>query len=386
MDQKRRFKRIARLHALRDRVAEWAARHHGQELEDGMRCYLGTHEPEQDMVLNAVAFALLAPPPGQPSLLQRFAASTTLGHADRRVLQSWSQSWLVLGEVVGLEPGHVFVVEDVVTGQQHEVVDIAASRQLQVGQWWVMVLMPTDGHIESEGTTAYLTSTARIGAVQAYLSGAEALDLDLSLSRDPATRQLARGVLHAVRKTQRRPRLLNHDREPMELVSADLGVDWPRVLAEVQTWEDASVDEADRWAALLGRFSEAMQGPLVLARFYEEGGKVRMWANSRARFERACALWQERAGEPLPVLEQTVDTPESDPEGPEMLTDHVISLEQEQLTEQEFAERAMRRWADEAIPALDGLSPRQALAAGRHVEVRALLPDGQPALRKDLGL
>ena len=69
---KQRWKRIARMHALRDRIAEWAARNKPAELQEGIRRYLGPHAPGEELVMQGVGFALVATPPGGSSLIHRY--------------------------------------------------------------------------------------------------------------------------------------------------------------------------------------------------------------------------------------------------------------------------------------------------------------------------
>ena len=92
MDQNsERWKRIARTHALRDRVGEWAARVMPAELQAGIRCWLGPHAAAEDLVMQGVAFALLAPH-GGPSLVARYRKAV----GKLPVLSLEFQGWLAL--------------------------------------------------------------------------------------------------------------------------------------------------------------------------------------------------------------------------------------------------------------------------------------------------
>ena len=70
--EQERWKRVNRMHGLRDRASEWAARTRPLELEEGMRCWIGHHEPDEPLVLEAIAFALVSPGEEGSSLLERY--------------------------------------------------------------------------------------------------------------------------------------------------------------------------------------------------------------------------------------------------------------------------------------------------------------------------
>lgn len=52
-----------RVNALRDAVIRWAAQHHEAELLEGVRCFLPSPRSEEE-IRGALAFSILAPPPG----------------------------------------------------------------------------------------------------------------------------------------------------------------------------------------------------------------------------------------------------------------------------------------------------------------------------------
>jgi len=47
------------MHALRDRAARWAEQHHPEELEQSIRHWLGPHSPDDRLLMEGVAYALV---------------------------------------------------------------------------------------------------------------------------------------------------------------------------------------------------------------------------------------------------------------------------------------------------------------------------------------
>ncbi len=372
---KQRWKRIARMYVLRDRIAEWAARNRPTDLQQGIRCFLGPHDPGEELVRLGIAFALIASPPGRPSLIESYReVAGKLPRADRAMLDAWRETRFSVCEIITVDYGVGFLLEDVVTGQQVEVVECSASQQLIARDWIACFLMPAPGGIELEGTSLPLEGATRIAAVQAYLAGLLERRLSPVLVSPAASRELAWLVIHAARQQQRQPMLRNHDRHAIELITATLDLEWSDVLHATESWEDA---HEDRDAVnLLGRHEPALSGRLILATFHNDGGHcVTLTVNSRERLDHVLALWHTQVGSPLGIIEEEVHSVDVDPEGPEILMDSSMQLaESAAQAEADLLEEFASSWPDTPVPALDGLSPRQAAQAGRIPEVRALIP------------
>ena len=204
------------------------------------------------------------------------------------------------------------------------------------------------------------------------------------------TKTLMGPVIRAVRRSQRRPNLLNHDGDPIEIVDVTLDVDFAHVKETAEGWVDAVVD--DEAVTILGRHVDVLAGPVTIGSFHcDDSGRATLTTNSRARFERILARWKEDH-EPLVVVEQREHPIESDPDGPEMLVDMSHrDAQSAEAAEEEFRATVALNWLDDAIPALGGMTPREAAVAGRTAELRALLPEmlGEDALahiRLELGM
>jgi len=391
--EQRRWKRVARMQGIRDRVAEWAAREHADELREGIELWIGHGDASEEMAMQGVAFALVVPlDDDRPSFIERYRGSAgDLRRADRVVFEAWRRTWLSVGEIVELAPGRGFRMQDVISERLFEVHDIAASRQLTVGQWLAALLTPVDGRIELEGTTVPLGTTARIAAVQAYLEGMERYGLGVDDLRSDATKALMPAVVKAVRQEQRTPNLVNRDGEPIEIVSVTLDVGFDVVQATAEAWEDAVV--ADEVVTVLGRYVPALAGPVIVGEFHGDAqGRATLLTNSRARFERILSRWETWTGGPLRIVERRERPAESDPDGPKMFMDSSHrQAESLEVAETEFRSALALNWLDGPIPVLDGMTPREAADAGRMPELRALLPtmlddDLLALIREELGM
>ncbi|MCB9678242.1 MAG: hypothetical protein H6737_24285 [Alphaproteobacteria bacterium] len=385
-----RDKRIARMHKMRDRVGEWAARYHPDALAEGIRCWIGSHEPHEDLVRVGVSFALIAPVGDAPSLLERFrAAAGKLPRAEREVVDDWSRAWFGVFEIVTVIPGEGLRLEDVVTGISWDVKERAASYQLEVGQWIAAFLMPVEGHIELEGTSVIMGPPSRIDAVQAYLA---ARPHEGPLPPE-VSRRTARPVIQAIREAERTPQFVNGDGDPIELLTATLDLTWKKVQTTLRKWDDADV--GDDFASVVGPSPE-QDTPVVLGTFRPDGAKtVTLDVNSRGRLAKLAALWEARVGKPFHVLSEDVaDTrlPPSDPRGRRVVLDtQMLDTDDPEGAELDFRTTHALDWPHRPIPALDGLTPTEAAAAGRSAEVRALLPTDLPPvleahLRDALGI
>ena len=402
MSNARRRKRILRMHTLRDQAGQWAAEHHPEEFERSVRCWLGPHTPDEDLVMQGIGFALVAgPADGGPSLIARYAqARPPQARVERQILAAWRHTWFAVCELLSVEPGQHIVLEDVVTGAVFGVQETSASTTLTSGQWGLFFIVGIDGHYELEGTAMLLAPQGRIAAVQAMLHGLQ----ELGLEPDPQTLtpedvcRVAHRVVAAARQAERSPRLVNRDGHDLALVRANLRLEWPVFESTTAAWTDV-LHDTDGRATWLGRHDPQLGGPLSLASFYPEGpgqGVVVVTTNSVERLDALRELWLDRVGSPLPVVEDQLEVEEvpSDPDGPRVEVDQSVvdapggSIADAKLG---FRKHLAADWLDGAVPALGGLSPRQARAAGRLAEVRALLPTELPnellsQLREELGI
>lgn len=112
-------------------------------------------------------------------------------------------------------------------------------------------------------------------------------------------------------------------------------------------------------------------------------GVVTLDTNSRERHDAFFAWWDEHHKRPIPVLDSSEKGVPSNPHGLPIRVDvHSLRTPPGASKDDVVAHHTAHyrsRWADEPILALDGLTPRQAVEAGRRAEVWALAADDEPS-------
>lgn len=355
---------------LRDRVAEWAARHHGDELLAATRRHLADRA-DRDQVQSAIAFALVVPPSDGPSLVERYAAEPgTRPRAERVLLQRWATTWFSLLRITHTQPDQWLDVHDVLRDTHLRIHDRSASRVLRPGTWLAAFFHQADGRWVLEGTVAGVGPVARVYAVQAALAACADLGR-LPSELDPqASRRMAGPTMEAIYHASRPPRLINADRHDLLVVTSTLDLSWSQVTAVLDPWDDVDLDED--LADVLGPDPLPYAGGYAArATFRLEDGVVTLSANSRERHTQILERWRAHTGAALPVRHEETHTPPSNPLGPEVISDTTsVTLSEAH----EFVTGIGDRWAEIPVPALGNISPREALAQGRRAEVWALLP------------
>ena len=180
---------------LRAKVAEWAEQNHLDQLQDGLRCWLGSRTPNQDNVQEALLFALVAANASGDSLLELYQNSqSNLARFERDTFAVWDKVVFSVFEMVSVDEGEGFTARDILTQNTHEVREHTASKTLQPGDWVAGFIKPISGLYELEGSIAVLFGDARTAA-QSALSG----ELDADSATPKRTRQAAMSVIRAVR-------------------------------------------------------------------------------------------------------------------------------------------------------------------------------------------
>lgn len=373
-----------RMWSMRERVAEWAARHDQDALVGGIDDWLGDHPREEEQVLSGLGFALLAPPDDGPSLLERYVATRPQHpRAERMVLKLWEEARFALLEIERVRLDEGLEVVDALTEERLFVRERSATRQLAAGDWLAGFLVDVDGEWELEGTVTRVPPHVRIDMVQAGLASLRGG----AAASGPKSKRLARPVIRAMHEGLRPPCIVNGDGHSVVMLTCTLDLSWKRLVEVASGWEDAEVD-GDELSVVAPEIVQEIGGRPVVAAFQGDEDGVTLTVNSEERLEAMRGRWREATGEELPVLEQDVQRIRSNPAGRRLVTDLTRTSRDAASPEEALAawhDEQEAIWADQPIPALDGLTPREALAEGRRAEVRALLPDGAAALRRDLG-
>ncbi len=269
-----------------------------------------------------------------------------------------AEQWLLqersVYEVERVRPGINIEVRDIRTGDRIVVSEKSASRQVKVGQFFCMLLLPAGDSIQIFG-----------GAEPVALNQRRPLTDLLDGSPDPVE------VVEFLSRRLAPPVLLNTEGEPIVMCEATVRVEDPFAAREYLDGHYVTMgDSGHEWMEEV--ITDGL--PRVRAQFQLTDTELRIEANSEARFERAVSALQyavpgchivsesRTPAGPMPrhshqsVASVAAPNPgffpasmaPQDPELAKILADVVRHHEE--------------NWLDDQIPALDGYTPRQAAA------------------------
>lgn len=267
---------------------------------------------------------------------------------ERDLAQSWVASRLVLWEVVELDPGSTVTLRDTLTGDRLVATERSASRTLRLGGYLLARVVAAGTQHQIVGLPLTLELRHRESLIQL-------------LDADPGAKDLAAWLGAAFAP----PRMTNREGEDVVLCRAVLR---PRSTS----WSDLSI-ALDRFFgdAEEGRWAETttIEGESIIRCFLRrEGDDLIVESNSIERFDRLLTTLRDEMAVDLEVKEE------------EMLSaDEAIARQRETVGSSDVAEESavppdiaqavvsfIRRkedaWLDESIPALGGLTPRQAVS------------------------
>ena len=298
----------------------------------------------------------------EPSALEEFieARGVLLAEDEFALVRTWLESQPSLWHIVAVEPGSSIDVLDTRTGESIVVADRSASQSLSVGDYLFARIVPAGSSWLFTGEIVLVPLAHRASLLELLGADVETQDLATWVGRLFAPIQMA-----------------NYEGDDVVLCRA--------VLAPVTTsWESLS-DTLDR---LFGRtdddrwteFVEINGASVVRCFLRREGDTLAIEANSVERFARILEVLHEEVadlkiieeartnlssiGDVAAVRAEQSSTTSSNEELPTEILDAVRNL----MREKEDA------WLDESIPALSGLTPRQAAAdPTRREDLAALL-------------
>ena len=325
-------------------------------------------------------------------LVDRYAESRArdLGREAALALRSLLGSWASLFEVLEVHRGAGVTLRNLLAGETTRVSDVTASSGLERGDWLFAWLLPVGERVEFVGTMCSVPEYAR-EAVLAALRAAGGGGRDRGALAPVLYAALGRAV-----SARPLPRLVTGDGEEMIFCRAYYAV---RDEPALRGWLGSS-PQLDRINedAFVWLDDDRYLGRLDLA-----GGELVLETNSRQRLERGKQLLAQWAhGLVEHRLDSVEDVTAAMRARPEMRSARDDLPEELQA---EMTAAVLRQhyatWADVALPALDGMTPRQAARdPERRDKVRALVdeiergtlaqPGGETVdfdgLRQDLGL
>jgi len=276
---------------------------------------------------------------------------------------SWTLVERTLYEITDVRPGKSVTVRDIRTGDREEVRERSFSHQARPGMFVCARAVP-DGE-----------SHQFIGGMFIVPPGTETHVLDILDNDGPAE------LLAYVASTQRMPRMMTRENEPMVLCKGAIEIPDPneatRFLdATYERRDQASDQDADRVGGWVELFDLNEDEAIVRANITLDGKTIHVETTSEPRIERtAAAIRAGIAGAQLVSDERKPFDPGRD--GPSLaratgasnnapITDPAVVSQIQEMME--------RRWLDEVIPALGGRTPREAAAdPTRRDELRRLI-------------
>jgi len=250
---------------------------------------------------------------------------------ERALAEQWLQVDRSVFEVEAVRPGESVTVRDIRTGDRHEVRERLASREVTEGQLLCTRVLPAGSVMQFFGGIELVSLRERDVLIELLDSGPDEVTLVEVLTRRFAP-----------------PTLTNTEGDLLMVCEAAVHLADPTVLDEVYV---RAGDDSPQWL-------EHVPGkPQIRTTLTLDGDTVRVETNSEERMDRVLAELS-RLDPAMTVVEDS-RRPMSDftassrepiePDDPEILA-----------AMDEFMRDYETRWLDESIPALHGLTPRQA--------------------------
>jgi len=306
--------------------------------------------------------------------------SMLLPDEERDVLELWQMANLGLWEVVATDGEAHLTVRDAKTGDALEVADRSMAQTFQPGEQILARFLPGWGRTWASGVALRVDVRHRDSLLELL---DENPDADL--------------IAHWYGSLFAPPSFANREAEPLVLYEARLRPTegWDELARVLDGTYQAVEDEPEVWLELFGIGPEEQ---IIRANLRREGDELVVDVNSRARLERVLA----RLAVLTEVVAQTVQ-PMRNPAEVEAVREELPPSEPlesfDPATEEQLRDMMEQRWLNENVPALGGVTPRQAAVdPTRREDLIALLRsfDRMPAggaitmrpdvLRRHLGL
>jgi len=386
---------------LRKRLIEFATGAlRKRELEDALQTFVGPEPPagvdDETLSMETVDWLIhdyVPPRLGHP-IIQEFLKRSPGGLTmrQRKILEAWSRARYSMFEVQEVRQGSGVRVKDLLLGGEFSVYDVNTSKRAAL---WDCYLARVEEFDDRHVFTATVLTIPQpevaplkewvIGARQrSGLSWGDFLHANSHRMRQEASRLINRRVDSM--------RVASFEGDELVFSRARYAVQDEDALRHALDQSKAFQPEED--AAEYGWLDEAedaMGGRRAFGHLRIAGGELTLECSTRQRLERGKALLQFLAGENLRHLDDdftswqsAVRDGKASP-GPPKGSGLPPEVERE-LVQKVLAEH-YRKWLDMPLPALDGKTPRQAVATseGRTqvVDLLKLLQNGEEHKRSD---
>lgn len=263
---------------------------------------------------------------------------------ERDLLELWEMARLGLWEVLSVDEEGFLSVRDTKTGETLDVADRSMARSFAVGEHVLTHFIPGWDHMYASGV-----------ALRIDLRHRDSVLTLLDQIPDADTIAIWYGTLFAP------PSFSNRESEPMVLCQARLAPlgDWGDLAVVLDDTYDADEDNPGIWREL---FEIRRDEHIVRATMHRDGDHLVVETNSEARLDRVLT----RLADVSRIVSQDAKPARSLGEMREA-TGHLPQGEPAEASDvlgpddvNELLDFMERRWLDEHVPALGGITPRQA--------------------------
>ena len=263
--------------------------------------------------------------------------------------RSWVGSRLALWEVADVKPGSTVAVRDTLTGDNVVLTERTASQDLRRGDYLLARVMPAGSQHQVFGSPLEMNLRRRDSLIQLF-------------DMDPDPEDIASWLGEAFGP----PVLVNREGEDTLMCRAVLrpkSTPWDELATSLDQLFGEDEDEDRQWTEVFD-----LDGELIVRCFLRrDGDDLVVETNSVPRFDRLLGTLRENIGDDLEVIEEERLTlsemrarqseaagPPSTPMDAEDMPTGIASALQDLVRRKETA------WLDDHIPALGGLTPREA--------------------------
>jgi hypothetical protein len=264
---------------------------------------------------------------------------------DERLL---AQQWLLrersVYEVESVRPGQGLELRDLRSGDRYEVRERTASRSLKTGMLICTRVLPTGNLFEMYG-----------GVEPIQLHQRDQLIALLDEHPEPTE------IVEFLSRRLRPPAMQNTEGEPLVFCEATLRTPNPAAMAaSLDSLYDRDESGEQTWFEHVT--TQGMER--IRATMQLDGDELRVETNSEGRYERILAAITGVQPEVELIGERRRGMDEIEPAEPESNSGATIDLTNPAIQEalQQFMRQQEQAWLDEPIPALAGVTPRQAAA------------------------
>ena len=387
--------------AVGGRIQDWSTKVAGDEISAALEEFGGPNRTmsDSDMQIFATWFSCDRELPGGGTPAERYAARQDLPADEREAASRIVAAALGFHRVLAVEPGHWILLEDIVRGTQARVGSTNVSGDAV--RWDILLGRLMDGETPSLwGPVRFFEphDEPELLAELRRLTGADDNGADPTVAFRNGALELMRFKPSSWSVS---PSFFTPEGDPMADSQATWRVSEPtvardrlRVFGNLLPDEPPEIEITVRRDRLLTKDRPALpQGALVIeaerlddrdsipiARLWLEGSELCAEAMSEERLDLAIEVVDTDFGDVAELVERDVTPIEerleerresgADP-ADETPTD--LSPAQEQRLLRGFMTDRMRRWLDEPLPALDGETPREAVAGERRDDVVRLV-------------